>query len=256
MHYLETANAATQRSNTDTVTNSYGPKLIQFCKNMNLVIINGRCGKDKNIGKPTCKDVSVVDYMITSPELLRHIDNFEINDFDPLLSDVHCAIHTKLVFMPKLNSAENPVKPNNDDANNNMDTAPSKPSWKNENKEQDLANLTITDFSPINELLHNLEHSDEINHLVSEISTLLKDTATRSGTTFKAHKKAHDKKKYKRYNKPWFDSDCSGKRKHYFKCKNNYRRRGTNENKDIMNSAGRLYKKAINKAFKNTKMIW
>ena len=32
VHYLETANAATQRSNTDTVTNSYGPKLIKFCK--------------------------------------------------------------------------------------------------------------------------------------------------------------------------------------------------------------------------------
>ena len=64
-------------------------------------------------------------------ELLKHIDNFEINDFDPLLSDVHCAIHTKLVFAPKLNSAKNPVEPNNEEANNNMDTAPSKPSWKN-----------------------------------------------------------------------------------------------------------------------------
>ena len=118
--------------------------------------------------------------------------------------------------MPKLNSAENPVDPNNEEANNNMDTAPSKPSWKNENKEQYLANLPITNLSPINALLHNLEHSDEIddqkiNHLVSEISTLLKDTATRSGTTFKTHKKAHDKKKYKKDNKPWFDSDRFGK---------------------------------------------
>ena len=39
-------------------------------------------------------------------------------------------------------------------------------------------------------------------------------------------------------------------KKHYFKRKNNYRRRRTNENKDIMNFAGRLYKKSINKAFK------
>ena len=180
---------------------SYGPKLVQFCKNMNLVIINGRCGKDKNIGKPTCRDVSVVDYMITSPELLKHIDNFEKNDFDPLLSDVglHCAIHTKLVFMPKLNSAENPVEPNNEKSNNNIDTTPSKPSWKNENKEQYLPNLTITDLSPINELLHKVEHSDEIddlkiNHLVFEISTLLKDTAKRSGTIFKPTRK-HMKRK-------------------------------------------------------------
>ena len=58
------------------------------------------------------------------------------------------------------------------------------------------------------------------------------------------------RKKYKKDNKPWVDSDCSGKRKQYFKCKNNYRRGTTNENKDIMSSAGRLYKKSINKAFK------
>ena len=70
-----------------------------------------------------------------------------------------------------------------------------------------LTNVTISDLNPINALLHNLEHSDEIddlkiNHLVSEISTLLKDTAARSGTTFKTHKKAHDKKKYKKDSKP------------------------------------------------------
>ena len=74
----------------------------------------------------------------------------------------------------------------------------------------------------------------------------MKDTATLSGTTFKTHKTAHDKKKIKKDHKPWFDSDCSGKRKQYFKCKNNYRRGRTNENKDIMSSTGR----SINKAFK------
>ena len=171
--------------------------------------------------------------MLTSPELLRHIDNFEINDFDPLLSDVHCAIQTKLVFVPKLNSAVYPVEPNNKENNNNMDTAPPKPLWKTENKEQILANLTITDFTPINELLHNVEHSDEIddlkiNNLISEKNILLKDTAKRSGTIFKTYKKAHEKKKYKKDNKPWFDSDCSEKRKQYFNGKNNYRRRKTN----------------------------
>ena len=54
-------------------------------------------------------------------------------------------------------------------------------------------------FTPINKLLHNVEHSDEIddlkiNHIVSEINLLLKDTAKRSGTTFKIYKKTHEKK--------------------------------------------------------------
>ena len=37
----------------------------------------------------TCKNVSVVDYMIVSANIYAGIKSFEILDFDPLLSDVH-----------------------------------------------------------------------------------------------------------------------------------------------------------------------
>jgi hypothetical protein len=50
-------------------------------------ILNGRFGTNSSIS--TCKNTSVVDYMIVSSNLFYSINSFEIFDFDPLLSDVH-----------------------------------------------------------------------------------------------------------------------------------------------------------------------
>ena len=40
---------------------------LEFCKGNSLFIVNGRVGKDKNIGRFTCRNASVVDYYISSP---------------------------------------------------------------------------------------------------------------------------------------------------------------------------------------------
>ena len=38
-----------------------------------MVIANGRVGADATHGEVTCKDVSLVNYVICSPKLLQHI---------------------------------------------------------------------------------------------------------------------------------------------------------------------------------------
>jgi hypothetical protein len=43
-----------------------------------MFIVNGRVGNDKNIGRFTCRNASVVDYCITSPELLKLFFDFHI----------------------------------------------------------------------------------------------------------------------------------------------------------------------------------
>jgi hypothetical protein len=43
-----------------------------------MFIVNGRVGNDKNIGRFTCRNASVVDYCITSPELLKLFFDFDI----------------------------------------------------------------------------------------------------------------------------------------------------------------------------------
>ena len=55
--------------------------------------MNGRYGGDHDIGKPTCKNSSTVDYIIISENLSKIISDFDILEFDRTLSDIHCPIY-------------------------------------------------------------------------------------------------------------------------------------------------------------------
>ena len=70
-----------------------GRRLIGMCRSLNLIIMNGRFGKDKQIGKKTCKDSSTVDYIIISTNLAEYVSDFDVLDFDPILSDIHCLVY-------------------------------------------------------------------------------------------------------------------------------------------------------------------
>jgi hypothetical protein len=81
---------STERVSQDKTVNKYGKILVELCKNMGMHIANGRCGKDQNIGSVTCKGVSLVDYIIMSPDLFSNVCGFEVLPFDCLFSDAHC----------------------------------------------------------------------------------------------------------------------------------------------------------------------
>ena len=72
--------------------NALGYHLIDFCKSNDMIILNGSLGSDKGIGKVTSKECSVVDYVIASSLVLPYFRKFEILDFDPIYSDVHCGV--------------------------------------------------------------------------------------------------------------------------------------------------------------------
>jgi hypothetical protein len=63
-----------------------GNLLLHFCKGNSIFIVNGRVGNDKNIGRFTCRNASVVDYCITSPELLKLFFDFDILESSKLLT--------------------------------------------------------------------------------------------------------------------------------------------------------------------------
>ena len=63
--------------------NNYGKKLLDMCKTTGLLIVNGRIGLDKGLGKYTRSDTtgnSVVDYVICSPNLFVKINDFYIQE--------------------------------------------------------------------------------------------------------------------------------------------------------------------------------
>ena len=54
----------------------------------------------ENVGKITCYDVSVVDYLILSSDLFRMTKNFKVEEFNHILSDVHCNLKFTLESKP------------------------------------------------------------------------------------------------------------------------------------------------------------
>jgi hypothetical protein len=66
------------RNSMDKVANASGYKLLEICKSCNMCIVNGRLGLYS--GNFTCKDTSVVDYVIASLDLFPHIIQFKVCD--------------------------------------------------------------------------------------------------------------------------------------------------------------------------------
>ena len=78
-------------NNHDDIVNTYDNKLISFCKNNDMFVLNSRVGKDQ-AGKPTSKNNSNVDYAISSAHLLRKVEDFDILEFSKLFSDIHSPV--------------------------------------------------------------------------------------------------------------------------------------------------------------------
>ncbi|CAG2202403.1 unnamed protein product [Mytilus edulis] len=72
--------------------NNYGHKLLEFCKNLDLYIVNGRISNDQLVGAVTTSKNTLIDYAIVSPMLFKCISYFNIENFDPILSDIHCPV--------------------------------------------------------------------------------------------------------------------------------------------------------------------
>ena len=77
---LEDEGVFMQRQNCDQEINKNGKSLIDFCKNFNLRILNGRKVGDL-YGKFTCfsNGASSVDYGIASEGLFQFISNFSVS---------------------------------------------------------------------------------------------------------------------------------------------------------------------------------
>ena len=76
--------------------NNYGRRFLDLCKHINICIVNGRSGSDKDIGKTTCNGKSVVDYIACTPNLFSSIHDFDILPFCGVVSDKHYGVEMRL----------------------------------------------------------------------------------------------------------------------------------------------------------------
>ena len=120
---FEHLNIVADRYTTDKVIDATGKKLLDFCSNTCMLIVNDRTGK-KSSGGATCKGVSTIDYAIASSDLFKHINDFHIDIFDKCLSDIHSPIYLELNSLlctdfpePNINQenvTSSPVNPSSD----------------------------------------------------------------------------------------------------------------------------------------------
>ena len=154
---LNSCHIQQSRNNVDKAVNNYGDRLLTLCKTLEVFIVNGKLGEDANRGKLTCNNVSLVDYFICSLLIFPTVSDFEVLDFDPLLSDLHCVITLTLKY-----KCSNPRNVDLDkDYTTNQDSSyvrrpPNKPNWKPDLTHQYQQKLNRTDISGIMFALNEL----------------------------------------------------------------------------------------------------
>lgn len=199
----------TKRNNMDIEINTNGNRLIDLCKQMNLLILNGRVFGD-SLGRPTfCgpRGESTVDYIIVDQELFHYVSSFTV-DKPTFLSD-HCSIYTKLLI-----SLNNPdINDCGDNLKENLKEVSPQFIWSEESSE----NFKKAISSPI---ISNMIHSfmikdynidkesieDAVNHV-----NMIYTTAAKNSLKLKIIKRR--KKLRPICEKKWFDFDCRKTRK-------------------------------------------
>ncbi|VDH95144.1 Rho GTPase-activating protein 20 [Mytilus galloprovincialis] len=171
---LENFDVKTSRYNFDKNVNNYGNRLLQLCKNFEILIANGRLGTDKEKGALTCKNCSTVDYCILSPNLFSFVSDFHILPFDHMISDVHNALHIELLCNPIVT-----CDIENFDKNNIV-----KPKWDNNNCQLFNDALNADNINDLYERLDSLDVTsvtkDMINDFVVECNDIIIHAATDS----------------------------------------------------------------------------
>ena len=168
---LSKQNMLFSRCSQDHVVNRCGRILTEFCRLNEFVILNGRSFDDK-VGKLTCKDTSTIDYIISSCEGLSLFKAFCVNEFCPLLSDIHCS----LTFMLSANRTES-------EKDNITDKKEQIRKWDPLKAHQFVNNINMP---KIDEVIRKVtEGTDEfcqnrINEIVTEVESVFIESAQKT----------------------------------------------------------------------------
>ena len=256
---LENMNIPGNRVSFDNTVNNYGTRLLTLCKSLYMFIVNGQMGNDAQVCRPTCRNVSVVDYFICKPSLFSTIVNFEVEDFNPMLSDVHNAVRLTLRREAHCDPDTHYATPPQNLIQHN--SLPLKPKWKHELGNQYEQTFLEGDVGGIMRELDRLSSGTsqtmqtEVNKVVSDINDIFSDAARSLGMFRSGHTPSVCSRSRVRSepHKNWYNQECENKRKIFLKHKNKYRRLRNNNNLQQLRQRGKDYKNEINQAVRKYK---
>ena len=207
-------NISKERTSKDRRKNNFGNQLLHLCKYNDLLVCNGRVGDDKHVGNFTCKNSSVVDYIVCSTRLLEYVENFEVLEFSNLFSDAHCRLALTLSCQLTYSN----VSEKNDNTFNAFEKIES---WDSDKNRLFTNNI---DCNRVSELINSFDENNgdlDINKLVEETSNILLNAAKSTFGT-KMYRKHTQNTKQTKENKPWFDDNCKKSRKLFRRWKGLY----------------------------------
>ena len=237
LNLLTSNDISLDRQNSDTkVANNYGRLLIDFCKSNNLLFANGRLGSDIT-GKATTYNHTVLDYMITNPNLLINTENFTVHDYDAVFSDIHC----RLSWGFRLSNTNLITNCNSSDPKTITIKKSHRGMWSKVKPTDFTSYLDVNRLNDISQDITN-PHSN-VYQIVNKIQELFKhaaDSALGPEYEIKFEVSAN------RESKPIkFSRETLNKRNRYYKAKrlNN----GTEEKRNELKIASKEYRKAVSK---------
>ena len=234
---LENFNMTKFRASKDKTANNEGNILLETCKSNNLFILNGRCGKDKNVGAFTFKQCSVIDYIIVSSQALKFVCNFEIQELDSLYTDGHALLQTALKFKNIQRNMPH-VK---------QKSPQPRSQWKNDKKTDFVINLDSHKLDELSSYLEQVQRNtenitkDNSNDICSKISAIFIDSADKSFPG-QSSRNNDDKTTHKR----WFGTKCQSARKKYHLARRINRLTPSSINKQNLKEASQHYKRTMN----------
>ena len=224
-HCFENNNIPLERINIDKITNSYGYQLVEFCKNNNIFIMNGRF--DAQLPSLTCKNSSTVDYLLATANTFENISAFHVLKFDSLYSDAHCPLSVNIKTMHANTSKTTHQPP--------IGTIPEVKLWDSNKSDLFTENINYDEISKINSFLDVLGteqnvHIHNINETVRRIENLF---ISNSKASFGQKRIKPNSHRQNTTNKQWFNKECRDARNTY----HNVRRFTTNTKLIITNTS-------------------
>ena len=229
---------ASERSNEDTTVNGNGRRLLNLCRENNLVIVNGRVAGDIK-GAHTCFNrnggKSAVDYALVAPDLLAQVEDFKVQEYDPMLSDTHCPISLSL----KLRSME--VESDDEEE---APVTQSKFKW---NEEIRCSYTNEFDNAQLAAWEHELDRLKETptQEGVDQLCNKMRDTLINNAEKAGASKKHRSGKRAFKPQNYWFDVECSRARTQFLRMKQRVVRLPDTEKRMQIRAAARDYRRLI-----------
>ena len=235
---LRELNFSEIRTSKDKTSNNEGNSLLQICKTNDLLILNGRCGKDANIGALTFKNTSVIDYSIASAQALKFVENFEIFEMDSLYTDHHALLETTLKFGSPIKVYKKQENP----------TSIKSPKWQENKKDNFVLNLDADQINALKLKLRNACDNSEdvtkenINEMCSQITDIFIESAHKSFPNTKTNSNTFQNKQHKR----WFGPRCQAARRKYHIARKVHSLNPSHTNKVNLKNASKSYKSVMN----------